>query len=71
MPLDENGFEKWLWNFYHKDKVLRVFWRGMATIKHPLPYYFHKWGFYGFGFGPIGFMYWPEPKEKPCSNPKA
>ena len=23
------------------------------------PYCYHKWGFYGFGVGPLRFMFWP------------
>ena len=37
-------------------RCLRVFLRG---FRNPRPYAWHKYGFYAFGAGPIGFMYWP------------
>jgi hypothetical protein len=40
-------------------RCLRVFWRGVKGLRHPLPYAWHKWGFYAFGVALIGFMYWP------------
>jgi hypothetical protein len=42
-------------DFYLGTCCLRVFYRGW---RHPLPYCFHRWGFYGFGAGPIGCMLW-------------
>lgn len=29
------------------------------TCTSALPYRFHRWGFYGFGFARLGFMFWP------------
>ncbi len=50
---DING--DWLKDIHFRGRCLRVFFH--ARLK--LPYFFHDWGFYGFGAGPFGFMYWP------------
>jgi hypothetical protein len=47
-------------NFYFRGRCLRVFWRGVKGVRHPLPYAFHKWGLYAFGAALVGFMYWPK-----------
>ena len=36
---------------------LRVFYRGW---RKPMPYFFRRWGFYGFGALSVGFMFWPQ-----------
>ena len=41
---------------------LRVFYRPWHFPWRP--YAFHKWGFYGFGVGPVGFMFWPPQKSE-------
>ena len=45
-------------DFYFGNICLRVFWRGAKGIRHPFPYVFHRWGFYGFGMLLVGFMLW-------------
>jgi hypothetical protein len=43
-------------------RCLRIFWRGFQCPQGP--YGFHQWGFYGFGIGPVGFMFWPHPETR-------
>jgi hypothetical protein len=47
-------------DFCFLGRCLRVFWRGRAGFKYPLPYAFQKWGLYAFGAFLVGFMYWPK-----------
>lgn len=41
-------------DIYFAGCCLRVFRKRLS-----FPYFFHNWGFYGFGAGPFGFMFWP------------
>lgn len=50
-------------DFHFRGACLRVVWLGWVGLKHPLPYAFHRWGFYGFGVGPVRFMFWPAEGE--------
>lgn len=45
----------------HK-RALRIFWRGFSYPQRP--YFYHRWGFYGFGVGPVGFMFWPHTQDE-------
>jgi len=57
-PMEETHMKD-IWIGSHR--CLRVFYR---PWKFPWrPYAFHRWGFFGFGAGPIGFMYWPNAGE--------
>lgn len=53
---DING--EWMQDICFAGRCLRVFWRGFDVRQRP--YRFNLWGFYAFGAGPIGFMYWPK-----------
>jgi len=43
---------------------LRVFLKPWAR-----PYRWVQWGFWAFGAGPFGFMYWPRRKRRLAVNP--
>lgn len=48
-------------NVHFAGMCLRVFWRKRSMFCGP--YAFHNWGFYAFGVGPIGCMFWPRRSE--------
>lgn len=56
-PIPEDGFGL-LVDIFVGDECLRIFPRHFSC-----GYWFHRWGFYGFGFGWLGFMFWSA-KEK-------
>ncbi len=47
-PNQRAGYDCWI-----GETCLRVFGKPWVW-----PYAFHRWGFYGFGAGPLGFMLW-------------
>ena len=57
--IPEDGFSASV-DVFIGDECLRLFWKPWS-----FGYWFHRWGFYGYGFGWLGCMFWPAEAQAP------